>query len=184
VSAINDLGCAGASAIVQVEINPIPVAGFTALQLDEYTVQFTNTSTGADTYLWNFGFGDTSTELNPQYDFLFDNDWPVSLIATNTCGSDTLLDSVTVIKTGIDDILSKPITLIYSADGPVISGGFKSTEKVNLVLMNMSGQIVFNENYLLGNDFQIEPQTAELAAGIYLIGLKTLSGTVHFKWIK
>ena len=184
VSAINDLGCAGASAIVQVEINPIPVAGFTALQLDEYTVQFTNTSTGADTYLWNFGFGDTSTELNPQYDFLFDNDWPVSLIATNTCGSDTLLDSVTVIKTGIEDLVSKPITLIYSVNGPIISGGFKSTEKVNLVLMNMSGQIVFNEYYQLGNDFQIEPQTAALAAGIYLIGLNTSFGTVHFKWIK
>ena len=184
VSAINNLGCAGASAVVQVEINPIPVAGFTALQLDEYTVQFTNTSTGADTYFWNFGFGDTSTELNPQYDFLFDNDWPVSLIATNTCGSDTLLDSVTVIKTGIEDILSKPITLVYSGNGPIISGGFKSNERVNLVLINMFGQIVMTENYLLGNDFQIEPQIAQLAEGIYLIGLQTSSGSVHLKWIK
>ena len=30
-------------------------------------VTFTNTSTGADTYLWNFGDGTTSTEKNPTH---------------------------------------------------------------------------------------------------------------------
>jgi hypothetical protein len=74
--------------------------------------------------------------------------------------------------------------LVYSGNGPIISGGFKSNEKVNLVLINMFGQIVLTENYLLGNDFQIEPQIAQLAAGIYLIGLQTSSGSVHLKWIK
>jgi hypothetical protein len=89
-----------------------------------------------------------------------------------------------VIKTGIEDILAKPITIGNSSAGPIISGGFKSPEMVSLVLINMTGQVVFNGNYQLNNDFQIHPQTTHLAAGIYLIGLHTSAGMVHLKWIK
>lgn len=48
---------------------PNPVADFTISPNDTIeffqTVSFTNTSTNADTYLWNFGDGTTSTSANP-----------------------------------------------------------------------------------------------------------------------
>ncbi len=51
------------------EDTPAPVADFTILPNDTIeffdTLRLTNTSTNADTYLWNFGDGTTSTQTNP-----------------------------------------------------------------------------------------------------------------------
>ncbi len=58
------------------------------------TVSFTNLSTDADTYLWSFGNGRTSTEKNPRRDFDdFDNaefvTFTISLTATKDGKSST-----------------------------------------------------------------------------------------------
>jgi hypothetical protein len=185
VSAVNADGCAGASNVVEVNLVDFPVAGFTYIQdLNElYEIEFTNTSQNATNYLWNFGSGNTSTEENPAFTFLFDNDWPVSLIVTNSCGSDTLSELVTVIKTGIEDLLSMPISIIRSATGPIISGGFITPENVELLVANLSGQTICQETYQLSSDFQIQPQLNNLSKGIYLISLRTSAGNMNFKWI-
>lgn len=185
VSAVNADGCPGASTIVEVNLVDFPVAGFTYIQdLNElYEIEFTNTSQNATNYLWNFGSGNTSTEENPAFTFLFDNDWPVSLIVSNSCGSDTLSELVTVIKTGIEDLLSKPISIINSPTGPIISGGFISPENVELIVLNLSGQTISEETFQLSSDFQIQPQLNTLPKGIYLISLRTSAGSMNFKWI-
>ncbi len=183
VSAQNGSGCVGASPIVDVEINPVPVAGFTALQLDEYTVQFTNTSTGGGNYTWDFGFGILNNEENPEFDFPFDNDWPVSLIASNACGSDTSFQLVTVIKTNIDDLLLKPVSLYRSNTGAIISGSIKSPERVNLQVFNLTGQLISEKSYALSGDFNIEVPMSEWSKGVYLINLNTSAGMLNFKWL-
>lgn len=43
-----------------------------------------------DSYLWDFGDGNTSTDKNPIYTFLVAGTYTVSLTATNIYGSDTL----------------------------------------------------------------------------------------------
>ncbi len=53
------------------------------------TVTFTNTSTNALTYLWDFGDGNTSTDENPVNVYTVLGDYTVTLTATNgVCGSD------------------------------------------------------------------------------------------------
>ncbi len=47
-------------------------------------IQFFNTSTGADDYLWNFGDGNTSTAEEPSHVYLAPGTYTVSLRATNT----------------------------------------------------------------------------------------------------
>jgi gliding motility-associated-like protein len=65
------------------------------------TVNFANTSTGDPrSYFWDFGNGKTSTEINPPAQLYYTDTtfkpYTVRLIATNTCGIDTLERSVTV----------------------------------------------------------------------------------------
>jgi hypothetical protein len=88
-----------------------------------------------------------------------------------------------VIKTSIDELLLKPITIVYSATGPIISGGFKSPENVELLVINLSGQTICQETYQLSSDFLIQPQLNNLSKGIYLISLRTSAGNMNFKWI-
>ncbi|MEO6760092.1 MAG: PKD domain-containing protein, partial [Saprospiraceae bacterium] len=49
----------------------------------------TNTSTNGTTYLWNFGDGSTSTDANPTHTYMDDGIYPVTLTASNNCGSST-----------------------------------------------------------------------------------------------
>ncbi len=70
-----------------------PSAGFTPEQSEidflEYT--FDNSSTGAVTYEWDFGDGNTSTEESPTHVYAVAGMYPVTLLATNASGLSTSL---------------------------------------------------------------------------------------------
>lgn len=75
--------------------DPLPAPGFT-YALDGYTVTFTNTSTLADTYLWDFGDGATSTEVNPVHTYAGDGIYTVILTAYNANGEKSATQSITI----------------------------------------------------------------------------------------
>ncbi|MEM6804660.1 MAG: PKD domain-containing protein [Bacteroidota bacterium] len=72
-----------------------PVAGFTFMA-NELSVSFTNTSTDATSYSWDFGNGQTSTEANPSHTFEIGGSYEVELTAINGDKSDTETATVTV----------------------------------------------------------------------------------------
>ncbi|MCE7955919.1 MAG: PKD domain-containing protein [Bacteroidetes bacterium CHB6] len=49
-------------------------------------MNFTNNSTNAVSYLWNFGNGNTSTQANPTYTYYGAGNFTATLIATNSNG--------------------------------------------------------------------------------------------------
>jgi len=71
------------------DITPVPVAAFDATPSIPLaasvplTVSFTNLSTNADSYLWDFGDGSTSTQTNPQHTYTTKGSFTVKLTATN-----------------------------------------------------------------------------------------------------
>jgi hypothetical protein len=62
-----------------------PVADFT-YSAPGLSVAFTNTSRDADTFLWDFGDGVTSTDLNPVHVYAAPDTYQVTLTATGVCG--------------------------------------------------------------------------------------------------
>ncbi|MCP3929052.1 MAG: PKD domain-containing protein [Bacteroidetes bacterium] len=77
-------------------VGTTPVANFN-FQQDFAQVQFENNSFGSDTYLWDFGDGNSSTEENPLYEYSQDGQYTVSLTATNECGSENISQTITII---------------------------------------------------------------------------------------
>ncbi|MBS1646838.1 MAG: M4 family metallopeptidase [Bacteroidetes bacterium] len=76
----------------------VPTAAFTALNTSSCSaplaVSFSNSSTGAVSYAWNFGDGNTSANTSPAHTYTAAGIYPVTLIATGTCSStskDTLV---------------------------------------------------------------------------------------------
>ena len=59
-------------------------------------VQFTNRSTDADSYLWDFGGGNTTTEANPLVTFTTAGEYTVRLTATNGDGSTFKESKITI----------------------------------------------------------------------------------------
>lgn len=94
----NQWGCVD-SADLCVEKVSRPVASFTtqaSVCLNTVNL-FTNTSTGAVTYQWYFGDGNTSTAFSPTHIYALGGTYTVTLIAYNACFcSDTFQATVTV----------------------------------------------------------------------------------------
>jgi len=73
-----------------------PVSNFTYSD-SLLTVSFLDSSSGALNLLWYFGDGDTSSVQNPLYTYSNPGTYNVCLVTYNSCGTDSLCDSVTVI---------------------------------------------------------------------------------------
>ncbi|MCG9880736.1 MAG: T9SS type A sorting domain-containing protein [Bacteroidia bacterium] len=86
---------------VQQNIQPL---FFVQFQIDS-TLYFSNQSEPIDystQYLWEFGDGNSSTQLNPIYTFpFFDSSYVVCLSATNRCGTFTVCDTIRVDSSGL-----------------------------------------------------------------------------------
>jgi PKD repeat protein len=92
------INSAGRDTIVKnnyIVVNPAPITGFTS-SANGLTVNFTNSSSGATSYAWNFGDGGSSTIQNPSYTYTTDGTYTVTLSATNACGTVTSTQTVTV----------------------------------------------------------------------------------------
>ncbi|MEL7222047.1 MAG: PKD domain-containing protein [Bacteroidota bacterium] len=75
-----------------------PAADFTfvASATEDFTIEFTSTSTDADTYAWDFGDGESSTEKDPSYTYKDAGTYTVVLTVTNEVDNDSRSQQVTV----------------------------------------------------------------------------------------
>ena len=108
--------------------NP-PVADFTGTPttiLERESVTFTNNSQYAASYLWNFGDGQTSTEMNPVHTYMTPGTYTVTLRVENTLGNDT--------KTRTNYITVNPNT-----NPPVADFAASETE------VNIGGTVTFTD---------------------------------------
>ena len=69
---------------------------------DSEEVQFTDSSTGADNVLWDFGDGTTSEERNPLHYYYENGEYTVILTATNQFGQSSQEQTVIVSGIGIE----------------------------------------------------------------------------------
>ncbi|MFK7773366.1 MAG: PKD domain-containing protein [Saprospiraceae bacterium] len=61
-----------------------------------FTVDFTNTSVDATSYSWDFGDGNTSTEVNPTHTYSTSGVFEVCLTVSNSCSSDMFCETITI----------------------------------------------------------------------------------------
>jgi len=76
-------GCVDTTSIL-VTAEPKPTASFTletSPACEGISADFTNLSIGASSYLWNFGDGEQSTEINPTHTFPYGNTYVIILTA-------------------------------------------------------------------------------------------------------
>ena len=84
-----------ATLVTSCEDPPVPTAIFSTT-IDGMDVTFTNSSTDADTYAWDFGDGGSSSDMNPVYTYAANGDYSVSLTASGEGGEDMMTQTVTI----------------------------------------------------------------------------------------
>lgn len=131
---------------VVITVFPIPTAsGFANPVVGEANkpINFTNTSTGATNYIWDFGDGETSTDVNVSHTFNESRDFTVYLIAFNEAGcSDTFPIVVTAKVIPLLDLPNAFTPGKFGPNGTITVAGF-GIGKMDWRIYNRWGQLVF-----------------------------------------
>jgi len=121
-------------------------------------VAFTNTSTDATSYQWNFGDGNTSEEVNPAHTYTSDGVYTVSLTATNAYGNNILTQTnlITVdlpdapVTTGAENC--GPASLTLNATGNGTLEWYDAATNGNLVTTGTS----FTNNFTNSTTYYVQ----------------------------
>ncbi|RMG85398.1 MAG: PKD domain-containing protein [Bacteroidetes bacterium] len=166
-----------------IEINVIdedPVAGFT-FDIQNGTVQFTNTSTAGSEFLWDFGDGNTSTEENPTHAYNDIGQFDVTLSVENDCGDDQISQTLDIMvgtrETSVDftaNLFPNP------TDGSFqIALVAQHSEDLTIEILDLRGRTLQSANLRLGNTPLTRRFDADTwAAGVYFVKITGRSGTL------
>ncbi|MBL4668625.1 MAG: T9SS type A sorting domain-containing protein [Flavobacteriales bacterium] len=156
----------------------LPVANFN--YSGGSTINFTSTSTNVINYFWNFGDGNTSTQQNPSNTYTSSNTYPVKLItfSSDNCFSDTIVQNVNVIISGIDAINTQKEISIYpnpATDFIQLKTNLKYT---SILIMDVTGETIIRSNYKTSIDI------SNLTKGIYFVKIMGEKKPVIKKFVK
>ncbi len=163
--------------------NGPPVAGFTFSVTGVNTFAFTDISTGATSWSWDFGDTQTSTAQNPTNVYASNNSYTVTLIVTNGCGSDTITQVVVVDAIASIDLAAglslypnpakDQFAVLFQANQP---------EPVTLVLYDLQGKQLVDKqlaNVKAGTSVTLNVET--YPAGMYILKITNTAETVVMK---
>jgi len=139
-------GANGCTATEQetIVVNPLPDAQFT-YSASGLTVSFTNTSTDATSYFWEFGNG-TSTEKSPIYTFPLSGQYTIKLTASILDYVDSVSQVISVSEVGINNNDSQNLTIFPNPAHKVITVQLKveSGQKL-LSIIDVTGRLVYQK---------------------------------------
>jgi len=187
VSVTDGHGCLERDTVnVDVYDAPMAIFDYTLLPSCEgLIVDFINQSTQADSYLWEFQDGETSTETEPSTLFTYNEDLVIRLIAMNNSGCSDTTDYAEPVKEFTQYVDLNPAS-VFTPNGDGINdvfrieGNFNLTGCVNLLIYNRWGTLVFSssDNYATwdGRTFAGE----EVPGGVYFYVLE-INGMIFKK---
>jgi hypothetical protein len=166
-------GCFSTDTVI-VSVNPLPDAGFT-YSVFGGTATFTNTSSYANTYSWDFGDGNTDNSTSPSHTYIANGQYIIQLIANNLCGSDTIYDTI--------DILTIGISTLPEGSFSVYPNPFDNSTLLEYVLIDESSvQICLFD--ILGKQIMEYADFPKQPAGRYFVEInESQIGTTHGVYI-
>ena len=168
--------CSATSAPIVVTVGAIPVAMATVASKEVPVLTFSNTSTGATSYMWDFGDNTSSTQMNPTHAYALNGTYTIKLIAMLGMCSDTI--SLTeIINVGISEIeISNVSVSIYP--NPVNE---QATLELNLIeasnmtihVYDISGQLIANvfQGQMSAGKTNLTLNTSNLVSGVYFTSI-------------
>lgn len=156
---------------------PAPSADFDFL-LNGLTVQLTNNSVNATSWLWDFGDGTTSAAFSPSHTYAVHGNYSVTLTATGECGTvsyaQNFSTSLTVEQIGL---------LGFSVSPNPGSGLFNATvispmpQQLQVSLLDNSGRVLRQQSFDIQQGTSYLPfDCSNFPAGNYLLRVETQQG--------
>jgi PKD repeat protein len=162
------------SDIYTIEVFDIPVADFSYV-IDDYTVTFTNLSTNATTYFWQFGDSNTSTDVHPIHTYATSGVKTSRLTAYNGVCEHFYQTNI-MITVSVEEIESSSFVSVFpnpSDDGNVnIAFMLDGQTEFELTVYDATGKVMHKE--MLSGLFNGKVHNLylkDIATGVYRIKL-------------
>lgn len=146
-----------------------PLAHFTYSPIDGKKYQFTNASVNAQSYLWTFGDGDTSTELNPIHEYAAAGKYTVTLKVLNCHITDSIYSYLTIGSSGVHQAKVNPerIQLLTNPVSDVLEIVVQPNQMgEEYTVLNQTGNVVLTG---IISSQHTKISVTDLVNGIYLL---------------
>lgn len=171
----------------QIPINvvapPVAVASVNATDfwLPNATAFFSNSSSNAVSYFWDFGDGATSTDSSPWHAYNNAGTYTVSLVADNgVCVADTAYLTINVGTAGLESSGLEGIILYPNPFTDVLILKGEEGAVYELLFEDLNGKLVKAASLLSGESIRL----TELANGMYLVRVKSESSSTTLRVLK
>jgi PKD repeat protein len=166
----------------------VPVAAFN-FSLNLATASFSNQSTYGQLYNWSFGDGASSNAQNPVHTYSANGTYNVSLIVANACGTDTLIQQVSVIGLSLDDLISEQYSVFPNPvhDGIFVKAkGNTDLSNTGFRLLDPAGRLValLHPAPSSSGTILLNEGIADLPAGTYFLEIRRKEGVSMHRIIK
>jgi PKD repeat protein len=153
-------GCGADTVCQTVSFNcSTPLANYSS-SVNSLNVNFTNTSSGGTSYLWNFGDGTTSTLASPSHTFSNTGAYNVCLVTINACGTNQKCSTVNVTCAVPTALYTRTIT------GQTVTFSNSSSNAASVIWYFGDGQ----------TSTQYNTSHQYTSAGSYNVKLKVING--------
>jgi PKD repeat protein len=170
---------------------PAPTAEIFAT-IDGYTVSFNPTVTDVDTYAWDFGDGEVSTESNPTHTYALSGDYSVKLTVNGGGGQAIAQKTITIAASFLEKLTGGPSatngkTWVLSSTYYPGDGGGPVTPEMPITqpsadnLLAMFGLEAEYDNeftFFANGNYAMNPKNGNALAGaVYGVVMGTIQGT-------
>ncbi|MBL0330702.1 MAG: T9SS type A sorting domain-containing protein [Bacteroidetes bacterium] len=161
----------GTSSNTVVTVNPVPTAAGAVASTTGFNVTFSNTSSGATSYSWDFGDLSSSSATAPVHAYASNGTYTVTLIASNGACSDTITFNTTL-SVGVEEIQTIAGVNLYP--NPVrqeatIDVNLNEATNVSVFVYDITGKVVANvfDGQMDAGMTTLKVDASNLEAGIY-----------------
>ncbi len=170
---------------IMVTVLDTSISNFNYTGLGGGAYQFTDMSTSANTYYWDFGNGDTSTLQSPIYTYLTSNNYNVCLTVTdsNGCNVNTSCQTVSFVtavesaKSNKEEVKIYPIPANKYFNVEVLS----SYKNGSIIITDVVGKTVKSIN--INDQESVKISTQEMNSGVYFLSIENNGQKVYTKRI-
>lgn len=160
------------------------VVQFNSIPQGALTYEFQNMSQRSDNFIWDFGDGNYSTEVNPTHTYAYPGLYQVKLTGGNDCFDTTYTQDIYAIVTDVEPTEATINQFdIYNTDA---NGGFllkynaDIVEKVSLRIVDLQGRVISEQDFGTIKTINQSLDLSNLSQGIYVAQL-FVGEQVHVK---
>ena len=176
------------SLTANVFIQGIPTASFQMIQLNDSTIKLFNGATFANSIVWDFGDGNSSTVQNPQYTYDSTATFTVTLTVVGDCGMATYSQDVTtqlVNAEGSIQVAEEIAVFPNPNDGRFTLQIKGATKDLTLKIVDIQGRVLreWQEQNPTDN-YTKQVDIKDFAQGVYFIQVQTSNSVDVIRIVK